>query len=227
MKFQNAGYEPTGNPWEVAYLRFETPAEEIRKFSRRLKKLGAATWPRNASVLELFCGRGSGLRALRTLGFSRIAGADLSLSLIRNGDHTEAFVAADARQLPFRMGCKDIVIIQGGLHHLRELPNDLENTLAEIKRILKPDGKLVIVEPWRTLFLSIVHAVCANKLATRMSPKLKALASMIDNEKPTYYQWLNRPGLILDLLAKYFDVLHRSVFMGKLYFIGKPRIDNR
>jgi SAM-dependent methyltransferase len=226
MKFQNAEDKLTANPWEVAYLRFETPAEETRKFSRRLKKLGAANWPKNSAVLELFCGRGSGLRALRALGFSHITGADLSLSLIRNCDCSEAFVAADARQVPFRMGCKDIVIIQGGLHHLREIPDDLENTLVEIRHILKPDGKVVIVEPWKTPFLSFVHAVCANKAATLIFPKLKALADMIDNEKPTYYQWLEQPRLILDLLTKHFDVLHRSFFMGKLYFVGTPRRTN-
>ncbi len=227
MTFRNKEEMPPNDPWESAYLKFETPAEEIRKFSRRLKTLGAAAWPRNAAVLELFCGRGNGLRSLRALGFNRIAGLDISLSLIRYGDRSDAFVAADARELPFRNACEDIVIIQGGLHHLRELPNDLENTLVEIRRVLKPDGKLVIVEPWKTLFLSIVHAVCANKLATRMSPKLKALAGMIDNEKPTYYQWLTRTRVILELLAKYFDILHRSVFMGKLYFVGKPRLDDR
>jgi ubiquinone/menaquinone biosynthesis C-methylase UbiE len=213
------------NPWEIAYLRFETPTEETKKFTRRLRKLGAAAWPKNAAILDLFCGRGSGLRSLRALGFSHILGADLSTSLIRYGDRSESFVAADARHLPFRQGCKDIVIIQGGLHHLQELPTDLENTLLEIKRILKPQGKVVIVEPWKTAFLSIVHAVCANNLATRLSPKVKALADMIHNEKPTYHSWLGRPTLILDLLTKHFDVLHRSVFMGKLYFLGTRRHD--
>src|SRR5690349_18473728 len=49
--------------WETAYVNFETPQEETRKFTRRLKKLGALDWSRDAAVLELFCGRGSGLRA--------------------------------------------------------------------------------------------------------------------------------------------------------------------
>ena len=51
--------------WEAAYLRFETPEEERRKFLRRLRILGAPHWPRDAEVVELFCGRGNGLRAER------------------------------------------------------------------------------------------------------------------------------------------------------------------
>ena len=41
--------------WEAAYLRFETPEEEIAKFTRRLLQLGARQWPRDAAVVELFC----------------------------------------------------------------------------------------------------------------------------------------------------------------------------
>ena len=69
------------DPWEEAYLRFESPEEEIRKFIRRLKFMGAMKWPRNAKIVELFCGRGSGLRALHQLGFSEVEGIDLSPSL--------------------------------------------------------------------------------------------------------------------------------------------------
>ena len=46
--------------WERAYLRFQSPAQEVRKFVRRLRQLGTRRWPRDAAVLELFCGRGNG-----------------------------------------------------------------------------------------------------------------------------------------------------------------------
>ena len=32
--------------WEEAYVRFETPEEEVEKFVSRLKKLGQAEWHR-------------------------------------------------------------------------------------------------------------------------------------------------------------------------------------
>jgi len=67
--------------WELAYSRFETPEEEIRKFVKRLRQMGVEKWPRQAEILELFCGLGSGLHANR-LGFTQVEGADLSRSLI-------------------------------------------------------------------------------------------------------------------------------------------------
>src|ERR1043165_7998538 len=70
------------NPWEAAYARFETPLQEQRKFLRRLTKLGALNWPRDAEIVELFCGRGNGLTALSRLGFTRLEGVDLSPTLI-------------------------------------------------------------------------------------------------------------------------------------------------
>ena len=70
-----------GDAWEQAYLRFQSPEQEVRKFVRRLRKLGATDWPRDAAVVELFCGRGNGLRALERLGFSNLTGVDLSPSL--------------------------------------------------------------------------------------------------------------------------------------------------
>ena len=60
------------DPWESAYLRFETPEEEIGKFIGRLNRLGAAQWPRGTEIVELFCGRGNGLIALERLGFTRL-----------------------------------------------------------------------------------------------------------------------------------------------------------
>ena len=60
------------DPWEAAYLRFETPEEEIRKFTERLRRLRVSEWPRDTNVVELFCGRGNGLHALARLGFRNI-----------------------------------------------------------------------------------------------------------------------------------------------------------
>src|SRR4030095_1894668 len=74
--------ECCSSAWEKAYLRFETPQEEVQKFLRRLRRGGCAEWPKDAKVIELFCGRGNGLHALAKLGFVNLEGADLSASLI-------------------------------------------------------------------------------------------------------------------------------------------------
>src|SRR6266496_6105622 len=96
--------------WEEAYSRFETPNEEIRKFRRRLIKLGIAQCLRDANVVELFCGRGNGLEALAQLGFHRIEGVDLSSRLLMQYKGFAPCYVADCRQLPFADHSKDILI---------------------------------------------------------------------------------------------------------------------
>src|SRR5256885_9486685 len=71
------------DPWEAAYLRFETPEQEIRKFISRLQRLGAQRWPREAQIVELFCGRGNGLKAFVLLRFTPPPWSDPS-PLFRN-----------------------------------------------------------------------------------------------------------------------------------------------
>src|SRR6059036_2070295 len=104
------------NPWEAAYLRFETPQEEVRKFISRLNRIGASQWPRDARIAELFCGRGNGLRALATLGFTNLEGVDLSAALVAQYSGAGRVIVGDCRKLPFEDGCKDVLIVQGGLH---------------------------------------------------------------------------------------------------------------
>ena len=212
-----------GNPWEDAYLRFETPEEEVRKFIGRLKFMGAMKWPRNAKIVELFCGRGSGLSALHELGFNEVEGIDLSRSLAAQYDGPGRILVGDCRQLPFENASKDILIVQGGLHHLLVLPDDLNRALAEGVRVLRENGLLVVVEPWPTLFLSVTHALCRNRLIRALSPKIDALASMIYYERDTYHQWLTQPRLILELLQKAFRCERRHFRWGKIYFAGRKR----
>ncbi len=206
--------------WEAAYRRFSTPEQETRKFLRRLRKLGAREWPRHAEIVELFCGRGNGLHALARLGFTCLSGVDRSASLLASYHGPAARYVSDCRQLPFTDGSKDVVIIQGGLHHLPVLPADLERTLAEVRRVLRQGGRCVIVEPWLTPFLSFVHLVSRSALARRLSRRLDAFATMTHYEQQTYDQWLAHPHLILAVLARYVRPERCVIAWGKLMFVG-------
>jgi ubiquinone/menaquinone biosynthesis C-methylase UbiE len=210
-------------PWEAAYLRFETPQQEIRKFIARLNRLGATQWPRDAEIVELFCGRGNGLTALERLGFARIEGVDLSARLVAQYQGPAKCIVADCRKLPFAARSKDVLIVQGGLHHLPALPDDLEQTFSEMQRVLRNDGCAVLLEPWLTPFLRFVHAVSENRIARRLSNRLDALATMIQFERRTYEQWLGQPTLIQKIAHAHFVPVHESFAWGKWNFVGAPR----
>jgi SAM-dependent methyltransferase len=211
------------DPWETAYLRFETPEEEIRKFTDRLRRLGVSKWPLEMSVVELFCGRGNGLHALARLGFRNIEGVDLSPRLLAEYRGEARCHLGDCRALPFAEQSKDAAIVQGGLHHLPIFPDDLERVFAELRRVLRPAGRAVFVEPWLTPFLRFVHGVSGNLLARRLSVKLDALATMIDYERETYENWLGRPREISQLANRYFQPELETFAWGKWNFVGRVR----
>lgn len=211
------------DPWEAAYLRFETPEEEIQKFMGRLNRLGAPQWPRDAEIVELFCGRGNGLVALERLGFTQVEGVDLSPRLIAQYSGPAKCTVADCRQLPFADHSKDVLIVQGGLHHLPTLPEDLQQSFAEMQRVLRKEGRAVFVEPWLTPFLKLVHAISENSLARRVSNRMDALATMIQFERHTYEQWLGQPELIKRIAQAHFVPVHESFAWGKWNFVGTPK----
>jgi SAM-dependent methyltransferase len=209
--------------WEAAYLRFESPEQEVAKFVARLKRLGADRWQRDAAIVELCCGRGNGLRALHELGFRDLEGVDLSPTLAARYSGPARVIVGDCRELPIADASKDVVVVQGGLHHLLELPRDLERTLAEARRVLKSGGRFVAVEPWPTPFLGFVHAVSGSALARRLSSKLDAFAVMVEHERATYEQWLGAPDAILALLGRFFEPQVSTRRWGKLEFVGVAR----
>lgn len=214
-----------GTAWEDAYRRFETPDEEIAKFVRRLEWFGCREWPRKARVAELFCGRGNGLVALSSLGFTDIEGLDLSAELLARYSGPARCHVADCRELPLMDGSKDILIIQGGLHHLPRIPENLEQVLREARRVLAPGGLLAVVEPWMTPFLATVHLVCRLGIARRLWAKIDALAEMIEHERHTYENWLSQPQSILAALRRGFDPLRMKIGWGKLRFLGRRQSD--
>jgi SAM-dependent methyltransferase len=208
--------------WEDAYLRFETPEAEVAKFLSRLRHVGAERWPRDARVVELFCGRGNGLVAFERLGFTQVSGVDLSARLVREYRGDAACIVGDCCALPVREESHDVAVVQGGLHHLPALPGDLARVLGEVHRVLRPRGLLVLVEPWLTPFLRLVHRACDSP-ARRVWGKLDALATMIEYEEDTYRQWLGQPRAISTLLTQNFDPVIDQRRWGKLVFVGRKR----
>lgn len=209
--------------WEAAYKRFQTPEQQIRKFVARLRRFGASKWPRDAQIVELFCGMGNDLYALERMGFTHLEGVDLSPALLQEYRGPAKCHVGDCRELPFPGNSRDILIVQGGLHHLPQLPEDLERTFREMHRVLRKDGRAVMLEPWLTPFLRFVHVISNNRMVRRLSAKLDALATMNELEEPIYSQWLSNPDLIRNLRSRYFEPVLEFFVWGKWYFVGAPR----
>lgn len=214
--------------WEQAYRQFETPEQEVAKFVRRLRAAGVENWPAESRIAELFCGRGGGLTALQKLGFTELVGVDLSGRLLEEYRGPAATHVADCRQLPLADGSLDTVVVQGGLHHLERIPHDLDAVLDEICRVLSPGGRMLVVEPWRTPFLRLVHAMCKTPPLRACWPKLAALDTMIQHERVTYDNWLGQPHVILRSIEQRFEIRQQRIGWGKLLLEGicKPHVSD-
>lgn len=209
--------------WEAAYRRFETPDQEFHKFLKRFKKLGVDQWEKSLQAVELFCGQGTGLATLQELGFQSIEGVDLSPRLLQQYQGTAHLYVGDCRELQFEDSSRDVLIVQGGLHHLPVLPEDLQLTLQEMNRVLRPGGRVVLIEPWLTPFLRFVHYLCEWKILRSIWPRLDALAVMIEQEMTTYEQWLSQPDQILSLIKQYFQTEQQVIAYGKLMYVGRKK----
>jgi demethylmenaquinone methyltransferase/2-methoxy-6-polyprenyl-1,4-benzoquinol methylase len=104
-------------------------------------------------ILDIAAGTGTSSAALAKSG-AEVVAADFSAGMIEVGRRKHpniVFVEADAMALPFKANEFDAVTISFGLRNIE----DPKKALAEMYRVLKPGGRLVVCEfskPPRALF---------------------------------------------------------------------------
>jgi demethylmenaquinone methyltransferase/2-methoxy-6-polyprenyl-1,4-benzoquinol methylase len=103
-------------------------------------------------VLDLAAGTGVSTTQLRRSGAFAVA-CDFSLGMLRvgrnhRGRHGVPFVAGDALRLPFRDAAFDAATISFGLRNVA----DVNQALAELARVVRPGGRLVVCEFSRPVF---------------------------------------------------------------------------
>lgn len=115
-----------------------------RRWRRRVVK----QIPKEAKVLDLCCGTGDLSFALAEAGHN-VTGADFCAEMLQVAEEKQTkkksavqFVQADATSLPFAESEFDCATIAFGL---RNIP-DTMTALAEIRRVLKPEGLLLVLD---------------------------------------------------------------------------------
>lgn len=129
-----------------------------RDRSWRAATVAAVAATAGETVLDLAAGTGTSTVPLGVQG-ARVVGCDLSLGMLRAGHQRRPglrLVAGDALALPFADGAFDAVTISFGLRNT----TDPVAALAEIARVTRPGGRLVVCEfsapswpPFRRLYL--------------------------------------------------------------------------
>jgi demethylmenaquinone methyltransferase/2-methoxy-6-polyprenyl-1,4-benzoquinol methylase len=148
--------------------RRKTRIEIAAQPGERVLDLGAGT---TVSTVEL---AGSGAECVA---------ADFSIGMLRAGAYRDVpSVAADALRLPFADGTFDVVTISFALRNI----DDVEGALAEMARVTRPGGRLVIAEtstptsqPLRAGLRFLMRALPA--AARRMSSNPQAYVYFVES----------------------------------------------
>ena len=168
-------------------------------------------------ILDLAAGTGTSSAPLAARG-AAVVPCDFSLGMLRVGRRREpglAFVAGDAMRLPFADATFDAVTISFGLRNTV----DPEGALAEMARVTRPGGRLVVCEfshpafgPFRTIYSrylmgalpGIARRASSNPDAyvylaesIRAWPDQADLAALIARAGWHHVEWLNLTGGIV------------------------------
>lgn len=170
-------------------------------------------------VLDLAAGTGSSSLPFAAAG-AQVVATDFSLGMLRVGKRahpTLDLLAGDALRLPFADATFDAVTISFGLRNV----SDVDAALAEMARVARPGGRLVVCEfshptfaPFRTVYTeylmkalpSVARRVSSNPDAyvylaesIRAWPDQPALAQRVAAAGWTAVGWRNLTGGIVAL----------------------------
>src|SRR5262245_34667852 len=116
-----------------------------RRFSRAIEFRIVTRWlgRRRGLALDLAAGNGEFAVQLALRGF-RVIAVDIAVDALvdaRASDMQDVkWIGGDARALPFADGSFDVVVCNSALEHVA----DEGGAVAEIRRVLKPGGRLIL-----------------------------------------------------------------------------------
>jgi SAM-dependent methyltransferase len=143
-----------------------------RMFARELRRAGVIP---AARILDAGTGTGSNLRLLRELGFQRVVGLDNSeAALAFNALKGERQVClGSVCDLPFPESSFDLVMATDIVEHV----DDDARALAEIARVLRPGGQILLTVPAFLSLWGLQDRLAQHKRRYRMAEVLERLAA--------------------------------------------------
>jgi len=183
--------------------------------------------PLSSRILEVACGTGHTSTLLHKKGYRFIA-CDLTQAMMQqaqriffNKPNAPIFIEANAKQLPFANNTFDLVISTRFLHLFSY--SEQEEILAQMIRVLKPGGKILIdFDNWLSRWLLVLpyfiynvlryHRVAAHNFYNRIGPTkqiLKDLSVIVTETKGVGGTHLVIPAFFSKALAKALGNLHK------------------
>lgn len=138
----------TGTNFEAAYFERQLTKSDakLRWQYDLMLRFARARLPAGARALDVGCGAAPGLRYLRARGIVAV-GCDVSAAALAAAQQSlpgARLVRCEIeRSLPFASGQFDLVLMSEIVEHVLALPA----VLAEVRRVLRPGGAVVLTTP--------------------------------------------------------------------------------
>ncbi|MFK4152802.1 class I SAM-dependent methyltransferase [Streptomyces fungicidicus] len=182
----------------IIHATYSEPPDRVDEVALAALRTGTAA---SGTVVDVGCGTGALLRRCAESGHAgRLIGVDTSIASVRaTGGKGVTALQGDACALPLRTRSVDCLMARHMLYHV----SDVERALREARRVLRPDGTLVVVLNMRgtTPRLARMLRACAG----RVGPPLPRQA-LVDAEA------------IKPLLAAQFPRVTETPYSGHLVF---------
>ncbi len=103
--------------------------------------------PDGQRIVDVGCGEGALVEALVAAGYDAegVEPGALAIAAARQRAPHLRFQQSGAEQLPFDDSAFDVVAMVNALHHVPQ--PGMQLALGEMRRVLKPTGRLVVIEP--------------------------------------------------------------------------------
>jgi ubiquinone/menaquinone biosynthesis C-methylase UbiE len=212
------------NVWEKSWSTLYDRRVSLRKNINRLR-VGKffELVSKEAFVLELFCGMGETGAGLARSGYENLICSDISLNMLRENDGKINKSLCNAISLPFKDDIFDSVIIQGGLHHLRDLKERIV-CLNEIKRVLKSSGLVFISEPANTVFVKVWLFFINHTSLWKLFAYSKKWHDLYMEEKNSHTDYLNRiPELVNHIKNNWEFKFHKIGLITEFFTLRKKQ----
>lgn len=157
--------------YEIEAAYEETHWWFVGRRSLFLAEIGRLKLAKDARILDVGSSTGTNLRMLRDAGYTNVLGLDSSEESIRwtKAKGLPEVVKGDVCDLPFDSGSFDLVLATDVLEHV----DQDGQAVAEIARILKPGGHVLITVPTFTMLWGLQDIVAHHKRRYRMPQLLQ------------------------------------------------------
>jgi len=210
--------------WKQAYRDPQLIARRRRKHATKLNRLGILDWDRNVPTLDLCCGTGEVLRILRDGGFSALHGTDVTVDDALRSEPGIQTEISDSRKLPYADGTFGQILCLHSLHHLGGV-DGIAAALKEAYRVLKPEGRLALVDHFDSKQLRLAFWLCRQPWFAWPTSGLRSFRSQLNEEWPylsVYLDaWPDVRKLVNDESRYSVERDQRGLFF--FYWVGKKK----